>query len=278
MVLYATGLNAWNQLQFEKPSVDEPDDIPSFICVLREDAIDCIRPFLSYTTIHDGKQTLKQYPSIRNLLSNDNTTPSHTFPNLPDITQLVAYDTGFAALSATGQVRTWGDERYTACLGREPTDDSPAQTPSLVTDLDDLPTGPITKLAAGGYLLAALTAGHDLYCWGGHAGRAPFLGPDLSDTPAPVVIDDKDIADVAVGEAHMLVLTIEGEVYVIGDNANGQLGLPGGLSSVKIWTRIDLGSVLGGDAGESVVTGVAAGPRNSFLMVQKKRSNPNDAK
>ncbi|KAH6848306.1 regulator of chromosome condensation 1/beta-lactamase-inhibitor protein II [Chaetomium sp. MPI-CAGE-AT-0009] len=341
MVLYATGFNAWNQLQFEPPGVDEPDDISSFSCVLRGDDDDCIRSFFSYTrvnlkngacrvagmvpkdheklrmaddskqthtnfveasngivVVHDGKDTFYQYPSIHALLSNNG--QSHSFPGFPNITQLVAYETGFAALSSTGHAWTWGDERYTACLGREPsasryvptyighlthaalhspnpnhplptstnlkqnTGTSPADRPGLVTDLDDLPTGPITKLAAGGYVLAALTAGNDLYCWG-HAGRSQVLD-DLSDTPSPVVIDDKDIADVAVGEAHMLVLTTDGEVYVVGNNTNGQLGLPG-IASTREWTRIDLASVLG--VGESV-TGVAAGPRNSFLIVRRR--------
>ncbi|KAK4122943.1 RCC1/BLIP-II [Parathielavia appendiculata] len=198
---------------------------------------------------------------MRNLQSNDR--PSHTFSINPSIAQLVAYETGFAALTSTGQVWTWGDERYTGCLGREPTNDSPAEGPGLVTDLEDLPTGPVTKLAAGGYILAALTAGNDLYCWG-HAGRSPILD-DISDTPSPVVIDDKDIMDVAVGESHMLVLTSDSEVYVIGDNNNGQLGLPG-VASTKTWTGIDLGSVL--SSGQTV-RGVAAGPRNSFLIVGK---------
>jgi hypothetical protein len=49
MVLYATGLNAWNQLQFDNPGVTEPDDISCFTCVLQDDAIDCVHPFFSYT-------------------------------------------------------------------------------------------------------------------------------------------------------------------------------------------------------------------------------------
>lgn len=50
MVLYATGFNAWNQLQFDTPGgATEPDDIFCFTCVLRDDAIDCVRPFFSYT-------------------------------------------------------------------------------------------------------------------------------------------------------------------------------------------------------------------------------------
>ncbi|KAK3293476.1 regulator of chromosome condensation 1/beta-lactamase-inhibitor protein II [Chaetomium fimeti] len=262
MVLYATGFNAWNQLQFETPGVDEPDDISSFTCVLQGDDDDCIRPFFSYTRAHDGKDTFNQYPSINALLSNND--QPHRFSDFPNITQLVAYEAGFAALSSTGNVWTWGDERYTACLGREPTASSPAERPGLVSDLDDLPTGPITKIAAGGYVLAALTAGNDLYCWG-HAGRSTMLD-DLSDDPNPVVIDDKDILDVAVGESHMLVLTTDAEVYVVGDNTNGQLGLPG-TDSTTSWTRIDLASVLG--AGETV-TGVVAGPRNSFLIAQRQ--------
>jgi alpha-tubulin suppressor-like RCC1 family protein len=175
---------------------------------------------------------------------------------------------------------------------------SPADTPNPVTDLDDLPTGPIVKLAAGGYLLAALTAGHDLYCWG-DAGRSRVLA-DLSDTPSPVVIyndnnndnnsndnddtgnnddnddnqqqeeeeeqeqqerEEEDVIDVAIGEAHMLALTAAGRVYVVGDNGNGQLGLPGRASAWS-WTRVDLGA----ESGQ--VIGVAAGPRNSFLVVR----------
>jgi hypothetical protein len=50
MGLYATGFNAWRQLQFEDPTDDqEPDDIASFTCVLRDVVVNTIRPFFSYT-------------------------------------------------------------------------------------------------------------------------------------------------------------------------------------------------------------------------------------
>lgn len=49
MKLYATGLNAWNQLQFERAGVEEPDDISSFTCVMQNDIIHGVRPFLAYT-------------------------------------------------------------------------------------------------------------------------------------------------------------------------------------------------------------------------------------
>jgi alpha-tubulin suppressor-like RCC1 family protein len=38
---------------------------------------------------------------------------------MEDIIQLVAYETGFVALSRDGKVWTWGDERYASTLGRE---------------------------------------------------------------------------------------------------------------------------------------------------------------
>ncbi len=137
-----------------------------------------------------------------------------------------------------------------------------------MADLTDLPTGPITKLAATAYFLAGLTAGNDLYVWG-HAGRCPLRlpgGQQLTDTPTPVVLDDEqDIADVAVGDAHMLVLTCDGEVYGTGDNGRGQLGLGPETRSVEGWVRIEVEGVLG--EGERVV-GVAAGGKCSFLIVE----------
>lgn len=181
--------------------------------------------------------------------------------DLPSCTQVVAYDTGFAALTSTGDVYTWGDERYGACLGRDVSEESPAEKPGLVAALQDLPTGPISKIAAGGYMLAALTAGNDLYMWGGHPGRKT-VPTDISEEPTPVVIDEQDVADVALGEAHMIVLTTEGSVYVIGQNGNGQLGLP--IESTDSWTQVDL------DLGEgNGAVGVAAGPRNSFIIIQE---------
>lgn len=183
------------------------------------------------------------------------------YPHLPPCKQLVAYETGFMALTAGRQVFTWGDERYGACLGRDPSEGSPAEEPGLVHALQDLPTGPITKVAAGGFVLAALTEGNDLYVWGGHPGRKT-LPADLSDEPAPVDIGDQDIADVAVGESHILILTVSGRVFVIGTNSNGQLGSSEG--SVESWTHVGLNLPVGAKAVQ-----VVAGPRNSFIVIER---------
>lgn len=201
---------------------------------------------------------MRRYQSLDGFLSKDQ---SQTFPQLPPCQQLVAYETGFAALTHTGDVYTLGDERYSACLGREVSPSSPADEPGLVTALQDLPTGPISKIAAGGYMLAALTTGNDLYLWGGHPGRKT-VPADITDEPTPVDIEENDIADVAVGETHIIVLTTSGDVFVIGENGNGQLGLPS--KSEESWVRVPLDLKDG-----RRVVGVESGARNSFLLVHK---------
>ncbi len=73
------------------------------------------------SSVDPSTNTINQYPSLSSLLANN--PPSHAFPSLVPITHLLAYATGFAALTSTHQVLTWGDERYPASLGREPTPD-----------------------------------------------------------------------------------------------------------------------------------------------------------
>ncbi|KAK4460617.1 E3 ubiquitin-protein ligase HERC2 [Cladorrhinum samala] len=314
MELHATGLNAWNQLDFSNPSNhgeheehEEHEDISTFTCILSTGyAITCIRSFLSYiavytdpslppklagsvphthqyllttqpqihrhiaeasnnlVVVHDGSgPTLQQHTSLASFLLNQ---PFHTLSAFPDpVIQLLAYETGFIALTSAGQVYTWGDERYSPCLGREVTGSFPASTPGLVADLLDLPTGPVTSIAAGGYTLAALTMGNDLYLWGDSGRSAALSELKLSSRPEPAVIgneEGKDVASVAVGNSHLVVLTTDGEVYAIGDNTNGQLGISG-EASARFWTRVSINL-----PDKRAITAVEAGPKNSFLLVK----------
>ncbi|KLU89679.1 hypothetical protein MAPG_08649 [Magnaporthiopsis poae ATCC 64411] len=224
-------------------------------------------------------RTVCQYGSIADALASaaattGDSTPTtkrktHRFPE--DVVQLVAYDVGFAALSAAGSVWTWGDDRYPGCLARPVAGSKSAESAGLVTDLEDLPTGKIKKIAAGGYLLAALTMGGDLYCWGGHPGRKAIIegSEDMLSGPVPVVVDeDADVADVAVGESHLIVLTDRNDVFVIGEDTNGQLGLgKDGSASVRSWTRVELPQSL---VQLQEIVGVAAGARCSFIKMKNK--------
>ncbi|KAH8677367.1 regulator of chromosome condensation 1/beta-lactamase-inhibitor protein II [Xylariales sp. PMI_506] len=298
MELLAVGFNAWNQLHLEDQTtgVTYSDDVASFRSILLAESIGRPHASISCTlvqtskglltagcpdewmqlhnlrdqvlsgkaaiagngeiVVYDGIQTIRQYRSLSGYRAE---AINHCFSGLPNIIQIVSYETGFAALSAEGQVWTWGDERYGACLGRDAPTNSSTMRPERVPDLEGLPTGRIKKLSAGGYVLMALTEGNDLYAWGGHPGR-PAIIEGLSGDPIPVVIEERDILDCAVGELHIVVLTSEQEIFVIGDNTNSQLGIPG--SNVSSWTQISLDL-----KSDRRVTSVVCGPRNSFLLL-----------
>jgi hypothetical protein len=107
----------------------------------------------------------------------------------------------------------------------------------------------------------------DLYCWGSPPKGFQILD-ELDATPDLVEIDGgKEVVDVAVGMAHMLVLTGDGEVYGIGSNENGQLGLgeeaAGEGARLAAWTKLDTQVTTG-----YKITGVVAGPMNSFVLAQ----------
>ncbi|KAI0385349.1 RCC1/BLIP-II [Hypomontagnella monticulosa] len=298
MELLAAGFNAWRQLQFdnEQNASEEPNDITSFKIILKDELIERPCSLLSCTFVktssgiriggfvgdfeetvkekllssivaiagngliaeYDGHDTIYQYAS-RNT---EDAKGRQEFSGMGQIAQLVAYETGFVALSRDGGVWTWGDERYSSCLGRTITSSSPADRPGLVEELEDLPTGRITRICAAGYLILALTEGHDLYAWGGHPGREALL-EDLSSSPIPVVVDESDIVDCGVGESHLIVLTSDGHVYTIGDNTNGQLGLP--VKKAKSWTKVALQLGAG-----RILCGVEAGLRTSFILTKNQ--------
>lgn len=227
---------------------------------------------LQYASVDDFMRARRHHDtSLPNI-------PSDCFTGFLDIIQIVAYDVGFAALAGNGAVWTWGDPRFPECLGRDIAV-TPAEQPGRVTSLDDLPTGPIVKLAAGGHVLAAVTSDHDLYCWGGYPGRKAVLPESVTGEPTPIVIstsrdgngEEADIVDIGMGDGHMIVLAADGTVFVIGSNANGQLGLgrenndnetlqTSGDKTPPAWTTVT--TLPPGKA-----TSVYAGPRSSFVVI-----------
>jgi alpha-tubulin suppressor-like RCC1 family protein len=134
-----------------------------------------------------------------------------------------------------------------------------ASQPGLVTDLQALPTGPITKIASGGYVTAALTAEHDLYLWGVNE----FL--HLGGQPTPLDLGNSDILDVGLGDSHVIILTSERRVLVMGNGKNGQLGMGEAVEELREWREVDLKL----EAGWRPLQ-VAAGPRCSFVLVRNE--------
>ncbi|OAR02865.1 hypothetical protein LLEC1_01754 [Akanthomyces lecanii] len=188
----------------------------------------------------------------------------------PPVKRIAAFATGFVILHNNGMVSTTGDERFPAMLGRDVTENKPARYPGQVADLDHLlEHDPIRWVAAGGYAVAALTRSGDVYIWGQHppsrTGEQPFF-PRLTAIPSYTDIGGgKDIRDVALGEAHAIALTDHGELYVVGSNRSGQLGIPA-IKSTNQWTHLAFSPPNG-----FRITGVAAGPNTSFVLV---KANP----
>lgn len=74
----------------------------------------CLAFLLTIILEYDDHDTIYQFTS-RNITCAEE---RQAFSGMGQIAQLVAYETGFVALSRDGSVWTWGDERYSSCLGR----------------------------------------------------------------------------------------------------------------------------------------------------------------
>ena len=114
-------------------------------------------------------------------------------------------------------------------------------------------------IASGGYVTAALADSHDIYIWGGRMNGEKVLG-QLSGLPTPIDLFGKDIMDVGVGMDHLMALTTDGKLFVIGTGKKGQLG--GETASATDWTEISLPL----EASQHII-GVTAGYKNSFALV-----------
>ncbi|KAG6013397.1 hypothetical protein E4U54_006811 [Claviceps lovelessii] len=187
------------------------------------------------------------------------------------VREVAAYEAGFVVLFQDGTVATLGDSRYQECLARDITQESEADdTLELVPDLMSL-GDPVRHISANGYVLAALTESGSVYIWGrkspGSRGRGAGFFEELSAIPNYCeVAGGLDMQDFALGESHAIALATDGDVYVIGTNRNGQLGLGQGRDAVvREWSRIELNLATGHH-----VESVAAGPRSSFIVTARK--------
>jgi alpha-tubulin suppressor-like RCC1 family protein len=137
---------------------------------------------------------------------------------------------------------------------------SPASKPSIVEELSELPDK-IVKISSGGYATAALTSGNDIYVWG-RQGYLELSEP-LTGSPIPLDLEGLDFLDVAVGMNHIVLLTTERKVFVVGAGRNGQLGLGPDIRELKDWKQVRLPL-----KEKQRVANVHAGYKNSFLIVE----------
>ena len=205
--------------------------------------------------------------------------------------QFLANHSSFTLLSTSGDLYTWGDPRFQQCLGRDVSNECPAQEMHSVTELAGLR---VKKLASRGWWSGCVTLAGDCYVWGGRPGDAGGDGSagdvvnaikkesernTASETEGeagwderivkvkmPVAVGEEfDVEDIAIGNNHVLVLREgTGEVWGIGSNKQGQLNLGGTDDEdepfVYKWTKLPLA------LGENKrVDAIAAGEGTSFL-------------
>ncbi|KAL8769290.1 MAG: hypothetical protein Q9209_004672 [Squamulea sp. 1 TL-2023] len=214
------------------------------------------------------------YSNLESLLEGSDPVQIHTSYEI--VKTLVASSTTFATLGQRHScVKTFGDARYPTLLGRTPSAESPTSLPTVISALDGIN---IAKIAAGPWLIAAVSSDNDLYVWG-HVMRQP-IGNDYSNfdrllnsdgqnrTPEDVhlvdIADGHDVDDVAVGNEHLVVRITTGEVWGYGSNEYAQLGLGREVKSTDgAWFKI-----FTPDEGERIWE-IAAGPLNTLVVVCK---------
>jgi alpha-tubulin suppressor-like RCC1 family protein len=146
------------------------------------------------------------------------------------VTQAAAGGFHSLVLTASGQLYAFGENIFgqlgiAATSGTEV--DNP--TPALVT----LPgaVGGVSQIATGYNHSLAVTSSGQLYAFGdnrfGQLGTATNNGADTANpTPARVTLPGQvgAITQIAAGYGHSLVVTSGGQLFVFGDNLDGQLG------------------------------------------------------
>ena len=164
----------------------------------------------------------------------DNANPTPTLVGLPGqsgpVTQLAAGADHSLALTSSGQLYAFGDNRYGE-LGNATNNatGNANPTPTLV----GLPgqIGQVTQIAAGDEHSLALTSSGQLYAFGdnryGELGNATNRATgNANPTPTLVGLPGQigQVTRLAAGVDHSLALTSAGQLYAFGDNRYGELG------------------------------------------------------
>ena len=210
---------------------------------------------------------IHMFDSFEHFLSSG--SPTATYPLTAPLVSLFAAATSFTALTVTQEVLTFGSPLHPQSLGRTPTPAKPASRPCPTSFLGGVP---IRKVAAGGWIGAAVSDDRDLYIWGGRAGETKRINalPSLSEEEDMRLVDINggvDVIDVGVGMGHVVALTGDGEVWVAGEAEHGQLGT-GGDEFEEAWVR-----VRGAWEGKGKVVGVGCGVWNSWVVVDTRNAS-----
>ncbi|KAL8765864.1 MAG: hypothetical protein Q9194_006436 [Teloschistes cf. exilis] len=268
---------------FEKPASRSsaptvlPQHCTRYMAIARNDRV-CVatssRPYNRRDPDSRYVEDVHIYPDLSDYLSGT-TLPEETYSVEEEIVSLAASMCSFTLLTTAGQVLTFGEARCPGLLGRTPCAEEPAASPEIVSALEGIR---IRKVAAGSNMIAALSREKDVYVWGhavpqsleeDHTGFSKLLNAVNSDGHAEDVHlvdlpDGADVEDVVVGNRHIAVLTTKGEVWGMGTNEYGQLGLGKAVKGTDgEWVKCFDAKEHGG-----AVVEMAAAPITTFIVVK----------
>mmetsp|Transcript_79939 Transcript_79939/g.202253 ORF Transcript_79939/g.202253 Transcript_79939/m.202253 type:complete len:444 (-) Transcript_79939:1-1332(-) len=137
-----------------------------------------------------------------------------------------------SAFVVDGKLFTYGSNKYNQ-LGRQLTGGGSSPDPAEVS-FGATDVGEVTQVSLGAYHSAAITAGGNLWTWGWGgsfwygAGALGHGNKDAAEVPLQVqrfgAEGDEEVAQVACGAQHTIVLTKEGRIYSTGKGDFGRLG------------------------------------------------------
>eukprot|EP00658_Telonema_sp_P-2_P082665 TRINITY_DN8784_c0_g1_i1.p1 TRINITY_DN8784_c0_g1~~TRINITY_DN8784_c0_g1_i1.p1 ORF type:complete len:1789 (-),score=688.48 TRINITY_DN8784_c0_g1_i1:283-5649(-) len=129
-----------------------------------------------------------------------------------------------AALTANGEVYTWGDGGDGQLgHGDGRTKGYRLSQPRLIKSLA---SKGVTAIACGEYHTAALTGDGNVYTWGKSVNGQLGNTDDTKKVTSPTIVDlNEDVVAISCGGAHTVCITAGGDVFQWGDPISGQLGL-----------------------------------------------------
>ncbi|KAM4736045.1 regulator of chromosome condensation [Anableps anableps] len=142
--------------------------------------------------------------------------------SLPEnIVQVVAGGMHTVCLSETGHIYTFGCNDDGA-LGRDTSEEGSEMVPGKVV-LNEK----VVHVSAGDSHTAALTEDGSVYIWGSFRDNNGVIGllEAMKTCPVPVKIPLKEpVVKIASGNDHVVLLTLDGNLYTSGSGEQGQLG------------------------------------------------------
>ncbi|MDO4271494.1 MAG: hypothetical protein Q4C83_00725 [Candidatus Saccharibacteria bacterium] len=200
-----------------------------------------------------------------------------------NIKQLAVGNKSAISMNANGQIATWGSNRHGE-MGRtkagERNDTATKHSLYFIQDNFELEDGDqIVDVEAGNGVMAVITKYHRVFIWGNDQGGMLGLdgeianpsdsetGKDFSSSPIEItdvfaLPSDDCIAQISIGNSHVLAVSQYGEAYSWGRAMYGQLGQgdevdqPGvtSLTSMfKLADEVTLKKVVAGGAGDEAI-------------------------